>query len=83
MNTSKNTSQITLDGDGVLTTAEVATLLGLSKFTLLRMRQQKDRGDLPYLQLSPGRLAYWKSDVRAYIAARRVSGMQPADKSAA
>jgi predicted DNA-binding transcriptional regulator AlpA len=68
-----NTPKITLDGDGVLTATEVSSLLGLSKFTLLRMRQRGARSGLPYVQLSPGRIGYLRSDVRAYLAARRVT----------
>jgi predicted DNA-binding transcriptional regulator AlpA len=60
--------------DAVLNSNEVSQLLGLSKFTLLRMRQRPDLGGLPYIKLSEGRLGYQRRDVRAFLAARRVSG---------
>jgi hypothetical protein len=61
--------------DAVLTAADTARLLGVSKFTLLRMRQREDCDGLPFVQLSPGRIGYLRSDVRAYIAARRVGAL--------
>jgi hypothetical protein len=36
------------------------------------MRQQKDQGGLPFIQLSPGRIGYRKSDIEAFLLARRV-----------
>lgn len=62
----------------VLTEAEVRQQLRISKITLLRMRQRDDRGGLPFVQLSPGRVGYLKADVQAYLLARRV-GALPAE----
>jgi DNA-binding MurR/RpiR family transcriptional regulator len=58
--------------DSVQTAADTARQLGVSKFTLLRMRQAEGCSGLPFVQISPGRIGYLKSDVRAYLAARRV-----------
>jgi hypothetical protein len=56
----------------VLTAAEAGELLGLSRFTMLRMRQLPDAGGLPFVQLSQGRIGYRSRDVTAYLVARRV-----------
>jgi hypothetical protein len=61
-----------IQDDAVLTEPEARQLLRLSKITLLRMRQLDDRGGLPFVQLSPGRIGYFRRDVLAYLAARRV-----------
>ena len=58
--------------DAVLTAAETAAQLGLSKFTLLRMRQRPNADGLPFVQLSPNRIGYVRCDVRAFLNARRV-----------
>jgi hypothetical protein len=60
------------DDDAVSTVAYTARLLGVSEITLLRMRQREDRGGLPFVQLSPGRIGYLRRDVRAFLEARRV-----------
>src|SRR3954468_13993193 len=65
----------TFEAAAVLTVADTARLLGVSKFTLLRMRKRKD--GLPFVRLSPGRIGYLRSDVHAYIAARRVGSLNP------
>jgi hypothetical protein len=65
----------TMVEDAVLTAAETATLLGLSKFTLLRMRQRPGSDGLPFVQLSPNRIGYVRRDVLAFLAARRVGGL--------
>jgi hypothetical protein len=67
--------------DWVLTEREARTLLRLSRVTLLRMRQLPDKGGLPFVQLSSGRIGYLRSDVRSYLAARRV-GRLPGEKAA-
>jgi hypothetical protein len=51
---------------------EVIGLLGVSVFTLLRMRQRPGADGLPFIQLSPKRIGYRLGDVRAYLKARRV-----------
>ncbi len=61
--------------DAVLTAAETAALLGVSKFTLLRMRQRPDADGLPFVKLSPHRIGYVRSDVRAFLASRRVGSV--------
>lgn len=66
------TNRTTTNEDGVLTAAETARLLGVSKFTLLRMRQRPDADGLPYVKLSPHRLGYMRRDVLAFLAARRI-----------
>lgn len=60
----------------VLTEPEVRRSLRLSKATLIRMRQRPDRGGLPFVQLSAGRIGYLDSDVRAFLAARRVGATE-------
>jgi len=64
------------DEDTVLSAADTARLLGVSKYTLLRMRQREGCDGLPWVQITPGRLGYMRRDVRAYLVARRV-GMLP------
>ena len=61
--------------DSVLTVAETARLLSVSKFTLLRMRQREGCGGLPFVQLSPGRIGYLRRDVRGFLVARRVGSL--------
>jgi len=56
----------------VLTEAETAHLLGVSRFTLLRKRQEPDAGGLPFVKLSAHRIGYMRSDIMAFLAARRV-----------
>ena len=53
------------DDDAVLTVSDTAQLLGVSKFTLLRLRQREGAGGLPFVQISPGRLGGIKSRTRA------------------
>jgi predicted DNA-binding transcriptional regulator AlpA len=64
--------------DNVLTVAETARLLGVSQFTLLRMRQRPDADGLPYVKLSPHRLGYVRRDVLAFLAMRRVGVLSKA-----
>ncbi len=53
----------TVVDDAVLTAAETAALLGLSKFTLLRMRQRPGSDGLPFVgPLSPNRIGYVRRD---------------------
>ena len=61
--------------DGVLTVKETASLLAISQFTLLRMRQRPNAGGLPYVQLSTNRIGYLRRDVHAFLAARRVGSL--------
>lgn len=58
--------------DRVLTAAEAAKQLGLSRFTMLRMRRSPDAGGLPFVRLSQGRIGYRGRDIEAYLFARRV-----------
>lgn len=58
--------------DRVLTAAEAAKQLGLSRFTMLRMRRSPDAGGLPFVRLSQGRIGYRGRDIEAYLLARRV-----------
>ena len=58
--------------DNVLTAAEVARLLSVSEFTLLRMRQRPSADGLPFVKLSANRIGYIRRDVLAFLAARRV-----------
>jgi hypothetical protein len=67
--------------DAVLTVAETARLLSVSKFTLLRMRQRQGCAGLPFVQLSPGRIGYLRQDVLAFLKARRV-GALPEEQAA-
>jgi hypothetical protein len=58
--------------DTVLTASETSKFLGISEFTLLRMRQRPNAGGLPFVKLSPHRLGYLRRDLLAFLAARRV-----------
>jgi hypothetical protein len=64
--------------DRVLAPREVCELLGLSIFTLTRLRQEPDAGGLPWVQLSAKRVGYRLGDVRAYLAARRRGSLDAA-----
>lgn len=64
--------------NAVLTAAETASLLGVSKFTLLRMRQRTAADGLPFVKLSPNRIGYVRRDVLAFLAARRVGALSEA-----
>jgi predicted DNA-binding transcriptional regulator AlpA len=66
------TSVAPLEDAAVLTATETAAMLGVSKFTLLRMRQRSAADGLPFVKLSPNRIGYLRSDVQAFLAARRV-----------
>jgi len=66
--------------EGVLTVAETARLLSVSKFTLLRMRQRGGCDGLPFVQLSPGRIGYLRRDVRDFLAARRIGTLPEAQQ---
>jgi predicted DNA-binding transcriptional regulator AlpA len=61
--------------DTVLNATETAALLGVSKFTLLRMRQRSDADGLPFVKLSPNRIGYVRRDVLAFLASRRVGAL--------
>lgn len=58
--------------DLVLTEPEARQLLRVSKITLIRMRKLADKGGLPFVKLSPGRIGYLRRDIIDYLAARRV-----------
>jgi hypothetical protein len=58
--------------DQVLTEPEARQLLRLSKVTLIRMRKLADKGGLPFVRLSAGRIGYFRRDIVGYLAARRV-----------
>lgn len=62
----------TSDKRVIYTVPEVAEMLGVSTFTLLRKRQQPDAGGLPFVQLSTNRIGYLRADVEAFLRARRV-----------
>jgi len=62
----------------VLTAEHTAQKLGLSKITLIRMRQRADCGGLPFVRLSQHRIGYLSSDVDAFLAARRVGKLPEA-----
>src|SRR4051812_34951075 len=59
------------DEDAVLSAADTARLLGVTKITLHRMRQREGCDGLPWVQVTPGRIGYMRRDVRAYLIARR------------
>lgn len=59
----------------VLPEIEVRRLTGLSKFTLLRMRQSDGAGGLPFVRLSAGRIGYLRRDVHGYLLACRVGSL--------
>lgn len=63
---------VSVGNAAVLTEREVRQLLRLRKITLLRVRQRDDRGGLPFVQLSPGRIGYLRRDIDAYLAACRI-----------
>jgi predicted DNA-binding transcriptional regulator AlpA len=73
-------------GDVVFTVAQVASMLGLDRLTLLRMRK---RGDGPvFVRLSPNRIGYTARDIREFLASRRQKQLrardeQPSDQGAA
>jgi hypothetical protein len=58
--------------DAVLTAGDTARMLGVSKFTLMRMRQRPAADGLPFVKLSPNRIGYVRRDVLAFLAVRRV-----------
>ena len=58
--------------DMVLTEPEARQLLRVSKITLIRMRKLADKGGLPFVKLSPGRIGYLRRDIITYLATRRV-----------
>jgi predicted DNA-binding transcriptional regulator AlpA len=62
----------------VLTPPQVASLLGMHKHTLWRMRNAPEAGGLPFVKLSPQRIGYIRDDVLAYLAARRVGKLPEA-----
>jgi hypothetical protein len=68
--------------NSVLTEPEARHLLRLSKITLIRMRKLANQGGLPFVQLSPGRIGYFRRDVIAYLAARRVGTLPDEPPSA-
>jgi hypothetical protein len=51
---------------------------GLSRHTLIRMRQRPEAGGLPFVRLTAKRIGYRRGDVRAFIAARRVGTLHAA-----
>jgi hypothetical protein len=63
------------DNERVLTVDETAGLLGVSTFTLLRMRQRPNADGLPFVQLSPKRIGYRLCDIRSYLQACRVGSL--------
>ena len=68
MDNSSRTSGIDLDGLKVLSRPEVIALLGVSKMTVDRIEA---KGDGPAkVQLSPRRIGYRVSAVRAWLTAR-------------
>jgi hypothetical protein len=75
------TDPIITSEDAVLTPAETERLLGVSKFTLWRKRKLPDCGGLPFVRLSPGRIGYLRSDVRAFLGARRVGAPAEQERS--
>ena len=51
--------------DKILSVREVCALLGMGRATFNRLR---DRGEfIPPIQLSPGRVGWWKSDVLRWL----------------
>jgi hypothetical protein len=70
--------QITNTEDAVLTADDTARLLGVSKITLLRMRQRPSADGLPFVRLSAHRIGYVRRDVLAFLAARRVGALPDA-----
>jgi len=61
-----------LTDDLILTEPEARHLLRLSKLTLIRMRMRADKGGLPFVRLSAGRIGYLRRDLVSYLAAQRV-----------
>jgi hypothetical protein len=57
----------------LLTAPEVARILGVSVITLLRMRQAKECGGLPFIQISTNRIGYSRRDVLKFLKGRRVT----------
>ena len=54
--------------DKILSVREVCALLGMARATFNRLR---DRGEfIPPIQLSPGRVGWWRSDVLQWLDAR-------------
>lgn len=66
------------DDDVVDPPKAVERQTGLSKHTLIRMRQRPGAGGLPFVRLTTKRIGYRRGDVRAFIAARRVGDLQAA-----
>ena len=51
--------------DKILSVREVCALLGMGRATFNRLR---DRGEfIPPIQLSPGRVGWWRSDVLRWL----------------
>jgi hypothetical protein len=61
-----------LSDDHVVSEAETALILGVSRWTLARKRKEPDAGGLPYVKLSAARIGYTMGTIRAYQRARRV-----------
>jgi hypothetical protein len=66
--------------DELLAEAEVAQLLNISRFSLMRWRREAGGGPLPWVQISERRIGYRRGDVRRYQLARRQGALseQPA-----
>ncbi len=64
--------------EAVLPAADVARMLGLSRHTLMRMRRRPQAAGLPFVKLSEGRLGYRRTDVEAFLRARRVGALPEA-----
>ena len=57
-----------------LTEPEARQLLRVSKITLIRMRKLADKGGLPFVKLSPGRVGYLRRDVVGYLQSHKPEG---------
>jgi hypothetical protein len=79
----KDVRPIPTEDDAVLTAAEVERILGLGRFTLIRMRQRPNCDGLPYVQLSSNRIGYVRRDVMAFLAARRKGSLPVTEHTSA
>ncbi|MBR7827587.1 helix-turn-helix domain-containing protein [Actinospica sp. MGRD01-02] len=70
------------DADGLLSTEEVAALLGVDPSTLRRWRNAKPPEGPTFVPISERVTKYWRSDVLGWLSRMRVVTAAPATKKA-
>ena len=66
---------------GLLSTEELAALLGIDPSTLRRWRTSEPPAGPPFVPISDRVTKYWKSDVRRWLDLRRVATSAPTGKT--